>query len=627
MAAAIYVARGLCTPQQLRPDLELLPLEGLAEAARLLIEAIPVGKSIRIHGDYDADGLTGTAILVKGLRALGARVHSFIPHRLEEGYGVLPERVPEHIQAADIFVTVDCGISNHQELEQLVRAGREVIVTDHHSPAAQLPPGLLVHPALSPALHGQPHPTGAGVAFLLLWEIHRQLGLPVPLEYSDLAALGTVADVAPLLGFNRALVQAGLEQLRSSAHPGLAELAAQHCKSFDAVEIAFRLAPRINAASRLGQADLALELLLGSDPYAIAPLAEALNVLNARRQSIEAEMLERVWPTLDPEAPALVVHDPGGHPGVMGIVASRILEKFYRPVFIVAQGKGSVRSTPGISAVAALRQAAPVLKRFGGHAQAAGFAIDPSKMDAFRDRIFDFVRAYPRPVPELTLEGSLQDQDLNALLQALQALQPFGEANPEPLFLLQGAPEDIRAMGGGKHVSFRLAGTRVIQWRSTPEQIPRPRVEVAATLSLNEYQGRREIQLQAREVRSPAELHGSEPAWAFPVAAQMTGLTQGLPVYVPDHARDYVVQRGLLAVPAHQASLWFALPPQPTRLPRVEIAFTERTQRELLASADPYLALAAQRVVAAYRCNSPTLLGGAIEAWWDALQEAGSSSP
>lgn len=627
LAAAVYIARGLSTPGQLTPPLELLALNGLEQAAQQLIQAVAAGRRIRIHGDYDADGLTGTAILVRGLQALGGRVHSFIPHRLTEGYGVLPERVPEHIEAADVFVTVDCGISNHLELAQLVAAGCQVIVTDHHTPGSPLPPGLVVHPALSPALQGQPHPTGAGVAFLLLWEIHRQLGLPAPLEYTDLAALGTVADVAPLLGFNRALVQVGLQQLSRSAHPGLAELASQQCSRFDATEIAFRLAPRINAASRLGQADLALELMLTSDPYATAPLVEALNTLNARRQSIEAEMLERVWPSLDLEAPALVVHDPQGHPGVMGIVASRILEKLYRPVFIVAQGKGSVRSTVGISAVGALRQAAATLKRFGGHAQAAGFAIDPARVEVFRQQIYSFVAQYPTPVPQLLLEGSLHHQDWEPLYQALQALQPFGEANPEPVFHLRGEPTDLRPMGEGKHLSFRISGKRVIQWRATVEQVPQPQVEVAATLGLNEFQGRRSIELQARQLRVPADFHSPHPVWAFPVAAQLASLPPGLPVYVANHGVEFLRQRGLEPVAAEQAQIWFSLPPRAVCLPRIEVALTERTQQELLAVTDPFVLLAAQRVVQAYRYKSPTLLGEAITAWWDAVQEAGSSSP
>nr|MBF6596507.1 DHH family phosphoesterase [Thermaceae bacterium] len=260
LAAAALWNRGFKTVADLEPPLELLPLENLKAAALRVLEALEWGERIRIHGDYDADGLTGTAILLSGLGQLGANIHAFIPHRLDEGYGVLPGRVPDHIGACELFITVDCGISNFAELEPLVQNGISVIVTDHHSPGPTLPPGILVHPMLSPKLDGQPHPTGSGVAFLLLWQVYELLGKEPPLEYADLAAIGTVADVAPLQGFNRALVKEGLRRLRDSAQLGLKALAAEHCREFSASEIAFRIAPRINAASRLGQAEVALQL-------------------------------------------------------------------------------------------------------------------------------------------------------------------------------------------------------------------------------------------------------------------------------------------------------------------------------------------------------------------------------
>ena len=384
-AALAYWHRGFRRKEDLDPPLALLPLKGLREAAALLEEALRQGKRIRVHGDYDADGLTGTAILVRGLAALGADVHPFIPHRLEEGYGVLMERVPEHLEASDLFLTVDCGITNHAELRELLENGVEVIVTDHHTPGKTPPPGLVVHPALTPDLKEKP--TGAGVAFLLLWALHERLGLPPPLEYADLAAVGTIADVAPLWGWNRALVKEGLARIPASSWVGLRLLAEAVGYTGKAVEVAFRIAPRINAASRLGEAEKALRLLLTDDAAEAQALVGELHRLNARRQTLEEAMLRKLLPQADPEAKAIVLLDPEGHPGVMGIVASRILEATLRPVFLVAQGKGTVRSLAPISAVEALRSAEDLLLRYGGHKEAAGFAMDEALFPAFKARV------------------------------------------------------------------------------------------------------------------------------------------------------------------------------------------------------------------------------------------------
>lgn len=622
LAAAVYLARGFCTLEDLNPPLELLPIVGLDEAAERVLRAIARKERIRIHGDYDADGLTGTSVLLLGLSELGANVHAFVPHRLDEGYGVYLGRVPEHAETCNVFITVDCGISNHTELQALVDAGTSVIVTDHHSPGAQLPPGVLVHPALSPNLEGQPHPTGVGVAYLLLWRVRQKLGLPAPLHYADLAAIGTIADVAPLKGFNRALVQAGLQQMRQTRHLGLAELAQQQCKDFTASEIAFRIAPRINAASRLGQADLALETLTTSDPYAVRPLVETLNVLNTRRQRIEEEMLQRVLPTLDPQAPALVIDDSQGHPGVMGIVASRVLERFYKPVFIAAQGKGSVRSTPGISAVGGLRHSAHLLKRYGGHAQAAGFAIDPERMEDFRQSIYSYVAQFPVPIPQLLLEGSLEGQDYEALHESLSALEPMGEGNPEPVFYLQGRPEGVRNMGDNRqHLSFRLGGRKVVRWRDTGEHLPKDQVEVAAALTANEWMGERQIELRALAYRAPSPLEANALVWAYPhnfSEALKQALEQKAPVYVGSEGANWFAERGVPVVAPLQAQYWFALPAATQHLSKVTVALSEKALAALLHASDALQQHLAQRIKLAYQNQSPELLSEAIEAWWEA---------
>ncbi len=621
LAAAVLWNRGFRRREDLEPPLELLPIEGLEQAALRVLEALEKGQRIRVHGDYDADGLTGTAVLLAGLGKLGADIHAFIPHRLGEGYGVLMDRVPEHLEACDLFITVDCGITNHAELKELVDNGISVLVTDHHSPGGTTPPGLIVHPALSPLLTDQVHPTGSGVAFLLLWQIHKLLGKDPPLEYADLAAIGTVADVAPLQGFNRALVKEGLRRLRDSANLGLAVLATEHCREFTASEIAFRIAPRINAASRLGQAEVALQLLTTQDLLQARPLAEYLSQLNVRRQRIEEEMLQRIWPTLDASSPALVIHDAEGHPGVMGIVASRVLERYYKPVFIIADGKGSVRSTPGISAVGALRYAAPYLKRFGGHAQAAGFAIREEEIPAFAEAVKRYAAQFPAPVPEITLDGWLNGEDLAELHQAVQLLEPLGEGNPEPLFFLQGKPEQVRVLSEGKHLSFRLGGIKVIKWRDNGENLP-AELDLAAGLVLNEWNGERNIELRAAVYRptSPQADHKAE--WLTPVPfreAVHDAVAQGARVYVHAEGADWFISRGVSVVSPEEATYWFSLPVVPAYPEKVRIALSDKALAKLESSPDPLVRVLGRRVAMAYKLGQTTQLGESLGHYWEAL--------
>ena len=578
VAAALY-ARGFRRPEDLAPPLSPWRPPAMVEAAGQLVAAIEGGKRIRVHGDYDADGITGTAILVKGLSALGADVHPFIPTR-DEGYGVSHKRVSEHAEAADVFVTVDCGITNHAELKSLVEDGVEVVVTDHHHPGDTPPPGAVVHPAYDPALEGRPKPTGAGVAFFLLWEVRRRLGLPPPLEFADLAAVGTIADVAPLLGINRALVQAGLSRIRNSAHLGLRLLAERLLSRGTAIEVAFRIAPRINAAGRLGEPMSALRLLLTEDLFEASELAERLDRLNAERQRIEEEMLARVLPGLNPEDPAHVVHDPEGHPGVMGIVASRILEKTGKPVFIIAKGKGSVRSPAGVSAVGALRAASEHLLGFGGHAQAAGFSILEEKIPAFREAIHAYVRAHPPRPPEILLDGPLFRDELAEVWPALFELEPIGEGNPEPLFYLKGVPERVRPLSEGRHVSFFLNGIRVVRWRDSGKGLE-GEVEVAAGVVLSEWNGEKTLELRAEAYRAPKGVLGSGDrvleVKRRPLREALAEVVAGrIASYAVGEGAAWLRARGVPVVAPEEAEYWLAVPEQCFALKPVVLALGEQ---------------------------------------------------
>ncbi|WP_051946797.1 single-stranded-DNA-specific exonuclease RecJ [Thermus amyloliquefaciens] len=630
-AALAYWHRGVRRPEDLQPTLRLLPLQGLDRAVELLLGALREKKRIRIHGDYDADGLTGTALLMRGLRALGAEVHPFIPHRLEEGYGVHPARIPEHLEAADVFLTVDCGIANHLELRELVENGVEVLVTDHHTPKEDPPPGVVLHPAYTPDL--KEHPTGAGVAFLLLWALHERLGLPPPLEYADLAAVGTIADVAPLWGWNRALVREGLARLGESSVLGLRLLAQSVGYTGKAVEVAFRIAPRINAASRLGEAEKALRLLLTEDEEEAKGLVEELNRLNARRQAIEEEMLRRLLPKADPEAKAIVLHDPEGHPGVMGIVASRLVEATLRPVFLVAQGKGTVRSLPPISAVEALRSAEDLLDRYGGHREAAGFALDEANFPRFKGRIEAFVASFPDPVREVALVGLWPSaSSLPELYRALLALEPFGQGNPEPLFLLTGSPEEARPMGEGKHLTFRLNGVRVVAWRMGERWAALPsELEAAVLLTENRWNGTLSYEAQALDFREPGDLEGGISPFAYPILLPeaLARAKAGEGVYVPEdnpEGLEYAKKAGFRLLPPEEASLWLGLPPFPPEAPRgpVYVALGTAAQRRLAAPVDPSTregqlrALVAQRLLFAYQRRHAPLFSEALLAYWEA---------
>jgi len=514
--AAILWARGLRddAPDHLNPPLRLSPNPTLVEAAARLAEAVERGERVLIHGDYDADGITGTALLLLGLRELGGRVEAHIPNRLTDGYGIHPDRVEELAARADLLLTVDCGVTNLAEVAALKARGVEVIVTDHHTPGQELPDCLVVHPRLSPlARAGLPELTGSGVAFHLLWALRERLGLEPPFDYADLAAIGTIADVAPVLGENRALVKEGLRRIPESRWPGVRAMVRQSRLSGDVSprDVAFVIGPRLNAAGRLGEADKGLELLTTASERRASELAAYLDARNADRRRIQDEMLAHAESKVDPGAPALVLEDPAWHPGVMGIVASKLLERHYKPVFIAAAGKGSVRSTPSVSAVDALRAAAAHLTRFGGHRQAAGFAIDMSRFEGFRADVLDYVAGFEPDVPTVVADAVIAAAEVDdGLFRAIRDLEPFGEGHGSPLFAVAGRLEQARAAGAtGSTLQLRVGGVRGVAWRlgGLAGRLPvGGEVHVAATIRESEWRNERRLELMAEAVRPSGPL-------------------------------------------------------------------------------------------------------------------------
>lgn len=574
--AAILYARGLRSLDALEPPLVRSPNPALPEAADRIVSAIKSGKRIRIHGDYDADGITGSSLLMLGLRELGANVHVFIPNRLTDGYGVHPDRVLEHVAACDLFITVDCGVSNLTEIASIVAHGVEAIVTDHHAPGHDLPGCLVVHPALSPNHHHDlPALTGAGVAFHLLWAVREHLGLAAPLEYADLATIGTIADLAPLLGENRALVKVGLERMKDSRWPGIRTALETHGHKTNALDgmestirdvtarfVAFVIAPRINAAGRLGEADMALELLTTESPRRARELATYLDARNLERRKIQDQMFEEAVPLVDPKAPAIVVTRDNWHPGVMGIVASKLLERFYKPVFIIAAGKGSVRSTPGLSAVEALRHAASHLKRFGGHTAAGGFALHDEHIPAFRDTILEFVAGHPEPMETILADALLEPDEVTfGLKRHLEKLEPFGQGNPPPLFLVRGPLRYAGPLGKeGKHFKYQIGGVPGKQWNFRGGFESGDAVDAAVEVEENEWNGQVKLEFKTARLRyqSPLQLLESDLDDGITYVRLETKATlerlklEPAPVFASGLARAYV-EKTYPEVPIHDA--------------------------------------------------------------------------
>ena len=481
--AQVLVRRGLADPDAARAWLaaedrhDLAAFAGLAEAAALVRRHIADGGRITVHGDYDVDGMASTAILVRALRELGADVGWFLPSRTEDGYGLSAATV-ERLAARGtrLLITVDCGITAVDEVAAARAAGMDVVVTDHHSPRADglLPDAPLVHPAVA----GYPCPElcGAGVAHVLARAL-RDDDAERP-EDLELVALATVADCVPLRGENRRLVRAGLRAMGTTRSEGLRALmkvAKADPARIDARAIGFRLAPRLNAAGRLYRADAGVELLLTGEAERARVIAEELDRANAERRHVEQRILFEAEGMVAEagERSAYVLAGEGWHPGVIGIVASRIAERHHRPCVLVAldgdAGTGSGRSIPAFDLLGGLQACAEHLARHGGHRAAAGCQVRRADVDAFRAAFEAHASAVLRPedlVPTQRVDAVVAGDELGmTLAEELEALAPFGTANPDVALLVPAARLcDPRPMGEGRHVRFTvLSGGRRAQ--------------------------------------------------------------------------------------------------------------------------------------------------------------------
>jgi single-stranded-DNA-specific exonuclease len=447
-------------------------MEAACAAIRAAIEA---GKRIVVHGDYDVDGICATALAVSLLAELGADVGRHLPSRFEEGYGVSSQTLARLAkEGVGLVLTVDCGVTAVAEVEEAKRLGLEVVVTDHHRPGETLPDCPVV--ATRPSAYPFPELCGTGVAYKLFQalgctgeSLERQL---------DLVALATIADVVPLVDENRGLAIAGLRRLACTQRPGLQMLmrvAGVDPAAVDEGAVGFRLAPRINAAGRLGRPEAALELLLTEDPVEAKQLAETLEGLNRERQAVEEriarEAVARIeeWPEAKRNRHGYVLADEGWHEGVIGIVASRLAERFHRPVVLIAgadgEWKGSGRSVPAFDLHAALGACASHLERFGGHRAAAGLSIRPEAIEEFADAFAAYADSLlgdedlrPVTLVDAVVPGKSLTLDL---CSELRRLAPFGLGNPGVTLLAAGCElTELTTVGDGKHLRFRVADGR-----------------------------------------------------------------------------------------------------------------------------------------------------------------------
>jgi single-stranded-DNA-specific exonuclease len=515
--AAILARRGYGDPDEARSFLaagerhDPLTLPGVHEACEAILRHVAAGSQIVVHGDYDVDGVCSTAILVRALRGLGADPRWHIPSRAD-GYG-LSQATVQRVAAsgAGLLVTVDCAITATAEVAAARALGLEVVVTDHHRPAAELPDCPIVHPALGS--YPFPDLCAAAVAHKLAEAMYRIAGRdPGPLaEDLDLVGLATVADVVPLRGENRRLVREGLAALARTTKPGLRALmrvSGVERGTITEHALGFRLAPRLNAAGRLQRADAALELLLTEDDQRAADVSDELDLLNRERQDTETRILFEAEAARaeHPEAPAYVLAGEGWHPGVIGIVASRMVERYHRPCVVIAldgdTGRGSGRSISAFDLHAGLAACAHHLNRFGGHRAAAGLEIDRGAVDAFREAFVAHAASVLSPadlVAEQRVDAVVPGDTLGTpLAEELEQLAPFGHGNPAPTLLVPAARvSQVRSMGeDGQHARFTLSsgGTtaRAVAFRTAARLLPssdEERYDAAVRLELNEWNG------------------------------------------------------------------------------------------------------------------------------------------
>ncbi|MGD9367124.1 MAG: single-stranded-DNA-specific exonuclease RecJ [Desulfobacteraceae bacterium] len=538
ITATVIANRNITSPLQandfINPTLDTLSspmgLNGMAAATQRILHALKTDEKILIFGDYDADGVTAAALLFQFLRSAGADVMVHLPHRIEEGYGLQAKHINQLAvpRGIGLIITVDCGSGSHEAVDAAKRFGIDVIITDHHN-YESLPDA---HAVINPKMSDQPQDlaglAGVGVAFYLAiglrmllrengwWNRHDE---PRLIDYCDLVAIGTIADMVPLTDANRVFAKAGIKQINASPRPGV-EALCRVCKInpelLSSEDIAFRLAPRVNAAGRIAHAQTALELLNSEKAFAAHELAEILSGLNQRRQEIERQIfnaiVERVEGRNDLlKRKTLLLADERWHQGVLGIVASRLTARYHRPVVLLGiqngMGKGSGRSIAQLDLFEALRRCEHLLEQYGGHRLAAGLSVRTEnirKLQAAFEEAVSRLGGLSEKAPDLVIDCEIQFNQINPqLLDELKNLEPFGTDNPAPIFAAKDIYVSSAAMVGKCHrrMSVRQPSNNstcidAIQFNLAPDS---PRAErfdhLAFRLQWNQYRGQKRIQI------------------------------------------------------------------------------------------------------------------------------------
>jgi single-stranded-DNA-specific exonuclease len=545
--ARLLATRGVTTKLEaeefLCPSLAQLAnpllMKGVAEAVARLIAAKEAGETVCVHGDYDVDGVTAVALLVSFFKAVGIAACHVIPRRLETGYGLSVEGIDEAAaMGASLIITVDCGITSVAEAAYCRERGIDLIITDHHTPGETLPEAVAIINPLQPGCNAPFRKfAGVGLAFKLaialrsrMRALHHFAVAPEPnlRVYLDLVTLGTIADLVPLVGENRIMVAHGLLELGGSERIGVKALkqVAALPAEVTAADVGFRLAPRINAAGRLDDATRGVELLLAVDRTVAASLAAELDAANQERQEIEKEIFSAALKRLEADGllqkrTAVVMSSPEWHPGVIGIVASRIVERCHRPVILLAEqgdeGRGSGRSIPAFHLYNGLAASAAHLLKFGGHQQAAGLTLSMDAFDRFYDTFDCYAAANLREedlIPELLLDGELSPRDMNnRLLDFLEQLKPFGMGNPEPVFLIRQLQIISCRVIKESHLKLRLRGENIvldaIGFKMAGRAAENDIVDIACVPERNRWNGRETIQLRLKDIRTAGGAGGA----------------------------------------------------------------------------------------------------------------------
>jgi single-stranded-DNA-specific exonuclease len=546
VTAALLINRGIRSKEDAQQFLNVslkdlrspFSLKDMEKAVSRIYSAVANNDNILIFGDYDVDGVTSTAILMDFLGGIGARASAYIPHRLKEGYGLQVDHINQlaRPQNINLIITADCGSSSHRAAARARQAGIDVIITDHHNIAEQIPPAYaVINPKRHDCTAGLQNLAGVGVAFSLLIALRKYLrerefwkdrNEPNLKQFCDLVALGTVADMVPLIHENRIFSKTGLQLINSNQRTGISALrqvAGIGNQIAGTDDIAFRLAPRLNAAGRMQHASIAVELLTTQNPEIAARIAKSLDGFNQSRRDLEQRIIEDITSLLEKQPQlldmkTLVLWHRRWHEGVLGIVASRMVAKYHRPVVLITVKdqicKGSARSIPGVNLHATLMACSEFLEKFGGHEMAAGLSLIPKNLGPFHAHFEETVGSRLEPddlMPKIVIDQELPFTEISeSLIDEIELLAPYGTGNPEPVFMAKNVAVSSSRIVGGNHRRMNISQRQssiakvfnAIHFRVDTEKALLDRFEkIAFKIRWNRWRGTKAVQLVIQEVQ------------------------------------------------------------------------------------------------------------------------------